>query len=51
MRGLGLGLPTLCEQECWTGVCVWVALVWECVWGLDQGLERWCGVVLCLCEL
>ena len=43
MRRLGLGLPTLCEQECWTGVCV--ALVWECVWGLDQGLEGWGGVM------
>ena len=41
-------LPILWGQgECWTCVCVFVAVVWggEWVGGLDSGRERWGGVM------
>ena len=61
MRELGLGLPILWVQgECWTCVCVLVAVVWVVwvVWVVyvGSGLGAWTRVgsgvvVLCLCEV
>ena len=55
----GLDLLILWEQEeCWTCVCVWVAVVWVVLEGSGKwrgGEVVWyrvcrAGVVLCLCE-
>ena len=55
MRGLGLGFTNpVGTWECWTCVCVLVAVVWGGVGGEWEGVwtRVWRGgVVLYLCEL
>ena len=41
IRGVGFGFTNpVGTGECWTCVCVWVAVVWEFRWGVSEVLSQ-----------
>ena len=46
MRELDLGFTNpVAQGDCWTCVCVLVAVVWWCRWGVGRGLGPGSGAV------